>query len=108
MNTGTLVLAVGLVLLSACSEPAKDASAPLATTSANIAAVAIPVEGLTCASCSTAVRLAIKRIAGVTGVEFDVDRKMAVVHYDASRARPQQMIEAIEYLGYQTGSPVTR
>lgn len=105
MKTLMMALALSLTGVAAgCSARAADrpASAPSEAT------VTIPVAGMTCASCSVAVRTALKRIEGVKSVDVDRDQKQARVIYDAAKAKPEQFVEAINKLGYRAGAPARR
>lgn len=63
------------------------------------------VQAMTCPSCKVAVRTALTKLAGVKGARVDVDRKSATVDYDPTRVTPQQMIDAVNRLGYPTSLP---
>ncbi len=68
--------------------------------------VIIPVEGLSCASCSFAVRRAIKKMDGVKSIERGPHEDEALITYDASKVKPEQFVEAINGLGFKAGTPV--
>ena len=68
--------------------------------------VIIPVEGLSCASCSFVVRRAIKKMDGVKGIERGPQEDEALITYDASKVKPEQFVEAINGLGFKAGTPV--
>jgi len=68
--------------------------------------VIIPVEGLSCASCSFAVRRALKKMDGVKSIERGPNEDEALVTYDASKVKPEQFVEAINDLGFKAGTPV--
>lgn len=96
-------------LMTACTASAADkALAGTASPSGTDSTVVIPVEGMTCASCTVAVRTAVKRIEGVKSVEASREQNHAVVVYNASKAKPEQFVDAISKLGYRAGAPVTR
>ncbi len=67
---------------------------------ANGTQVALHIDGMTCASCSTAVRLALKRLEGVVDATVSFDEKRAVVTYDPKQIAPEKMVAAIADLGY--------
>jgi copper chaperone CopZ len=60
---------------------------------------------MTCGACSVAVRLALKKLAGVKEATVSVGDKRAVIEYDAKQVTPQQMIDAISKAGYQASLP---
>jgi copper chaperone CopZ len=80
------------------------ASAPVDTKATQNAAVyeqatdtvRLKVEGMTCGGCAISARLVLQRLDGVKKAEVDYDTKVAVVHYDAAKVSPQQMIEALK------------
>lgn len=63
--------------------------------------VTLTVEGMTCGSCSLAVRTAVQRLKGVHSADVDVKQKRAVVKYDGKKVTPEQIIAAINDLGYR-------
>jgi Cu+-exporting ATPase len=67
--------------------------------------VDLPVSGMTCASCSRAVELALAATPGVERARVNLATNTATVEYDAERARVSDLIGAIEDLGY--GVPQT-
>ena len=82
-------------------------SAPQATQSVTgDSKVTIPVEGLTCASCSITVRRALKKMDGVKNIEPGAQENEAVITYDAAKVKPEQFVEAINKLGFKAGTPV--
>ncbi len=72
---------------------------------AGSATVSLHVEGMTCASCKVAVRTALSKLDGVKGAKVDVTKKSAIVDYDPTRVTPQQMVDAVNRLGYQASLP---
>ncbi len=74
-------------------------------TVAGSATVSLRVEGMTCASCKVAVRTALSKLDGVNEARVDVARKSATIDYDPTRVTPQQMVDAVNRLGYQASLP---
>jgi copper chaperone CopZ len=58
------------------------------------------VEGMTCRGCEAGVRVKVRRLAGVEAVEVSYRRGTARVTYDPAEVTPEQIITAIEELGY--------
>lgn len=58
------------------------------------------VEGMTCGGCEAGVKLKVKRLDGVAAVDASYDDGTAVVTYDPEKVTPEQIIAAIEELGY--------
>ncbi len=59
------------------------------------------VAGMTCGGCEAAVRMAVNRLEGITEVKASYEEGKATVTYDATRAKPEDIIKAIEKLGYK-------
>jgi len=104
-----VVMFVATAALIVCiHSPASAASNAPQTAKATAAnsKVIIPVEGLSCASCSFAVRRAIKKMDGVKSIEPGPHEDEALITYDASKVMPEQFVEAINGLGFKAGTPV--
>ncbi len=99
LKAAFLVVAVSSVVLGA--HPAR---AEAAASGANIT---LHVEGMTCPACKAAVKTAIVRLPGATDAKVDVAKKSATVEYDASKVSPQQMVEAVNRLGYEASLPAS-
>lgn len=95
-----------LALCPCCSTKAGAEAAPTQTAPV-VSSVTLTVEGMTCASCSVAVRTALKRLDGVRDARVSVEEKRAVVDYEPARVTPQQMIDAVNRLGYRASLPRT-
>lgn len=63
------------------------------------------VEGMTCAGCEAGVKLQVKKLTGVTSVEVSYDDGTAVVTYDPETVTPDEIIAAIQELGYNAELP---
>jgi copper chaperone CopZ len=59
------------------------------------------VMGWTCGSCAASTRIALKKVVGVEAVETDLARAEVVVTYDDTKLGPDEMVQAIEKLGYK-------
>ena len=87
------------------------AALPFERASAGGAAVAgsatttLRVDGMTCPSCKVAVRTALSKLGGVKDAKVDVANKSATVEYDPSKVTPQQLVDAVNRLGYQASLP---
>lgn len=96
----TALIAVAVVSLVLGARPVRaDPAAP------GVASVTLRVEGMTCPACKAAVKTAIVRLPGVRDAKVDVAKKSATVEYDASKVSPQQMVEAVNRLGYEASLP---
>ena len=72
---------------------------------ANTRVVTIPVEGMSCISCAATVKKTIQKIDGVTEVEVSLEHRAARVRYINGMVSPDQLVAAINHLGYQAGTP---
>ena len=107
MKNHLIVLLAAAGLGIAGGSPASAAGkAPQSAKAAADSKVIIPVEGLSCASCSFAVRRALKKMDGVKSIERGPREDEALVTYDASKVKPEQFVEAINSLGFKAGTPV--
>lgn len=62
--------------------------------------VVIPVDGMTCASCSAAVERTLKKLPGVMSVSVNLATNKAAVKYDGNLLRLSEIKKAIEKAGY--------
>lgn len=60
----------------------------------------LEVQGMTCASCPITVRIALKKVAGVTDAKVDLAARSARVWYDDARARPEAIAKAATDAGF--------
>lgn len=58
------------------------------------------VEGMTCGGCEVGVRMNVKKLDGVADVEASYEEGQAEVTYDPDKVTPEEIVEAIEKLGY--------
>jgi copper ion binding protein len=83
-----------------------DSIAAEAGTPEYLTRVSIPVEGMTCSSCNTAVEMAIKKLDGIERAKADFQQKNAIVEFDSEKIEVNKITEAIDKLGYKSGQPV--
>jgi len=106
-NHVVIHLAAAALGIAAVSPASAAGNAPQSAKAvAAYSKVIIPVEGLSCASCTFAVRRALKKMDGVKSIERGPHEDEALVTYDASKVKPGQFVEAINGLGYKAGTPV--
>jgi mercuric ion transport protein len=67
---------------------------------AGMEAATFKVEGMTCVSCETTIKLALERVPGVSRAEVSYDRGEAVVEYDPHKTTPAALRDAINSTGY--------
>ncbi len=84
-----------LFAMAAAWAPAAHAAPPVE------AHVILKVEGMTCPSCAAAVHLALGRLDGVREAKVSFEGKQARVIYDPAKVTPEQMVRAVDELGYR-------
>lgn len=99
---GAAVIATAALAMAAL--PFERASAGGAAVAGN-ATTTLRVDGMTCPSCKVAVRTALSKLDGVKDAKVDVANKRATVEYDPSKVTPQQLVDAVNRLGYQASIP---
>lgn len=62
--------------------------------------VILDVRNMTCPLCPITVRKSLEKIAGVSGVLVDFDKKTATVTYDPDQAKPEALTQATANAGY--------
>lgn len=72
------------------------AEAPLAASQT----VVLEVPGMTCVACPVTVKKALSKVAGVTQVETDLDKKEVAVTFDDTRTTPKALARATTDAGY--------
>lgn len=67
--------------------------------------VTIPVEGMVCLACTARVKSTLKTINSVAEVEVNLAGRVARVEYLEGKVSPDQLVSAINRLGYRAGPP---
>ena len=62
--------------------------------------IALEVKGMNCATCPLTVRLALKKVAGVSDAKVALEPPIAVVTYDDARTSAEQLMRATANAGY--------
>lgn len=101
-----LLVAAALAAAAPLALRARASSPASAQAVAGDSKVVIPVEGLGCASCTIAIRRALKSMDGVKKIEPGPRENEALITYDAAKVEPGQFVEAINKLGFKAGTPV--
>src|SRR3954470_12939595 len=66
--------------------------------------VELPIDGMTCASCAGRVEKSLNRLDGVEAtVNFATER--ASVEFDPAQVEPEQLVGAVESVGYSAALP---
>lgn len=98
-------VAATLGLPSACQSPQPGSPS---TAEANMKIVTIPIEGMSCASCTARVKKALTAIEGVGEVEVNLGKRNARIQYDPAKVAPDRLGAVITDLGYTVGEPEPR
>lgn len=67
--------------------------------------VVIPVSGMTCGGCETAIKIALKRVHGVVAAEADHEKGTATVIYEKDKITVEKLVEAINNTGFKASLP---
>jgi Cu+-exporting ATPase len=59
------------------------------------------LEGMSCASCSMRIEKGLKKVPGVVDAQVNLATEKAIVTYDPTQTRPDQMIQKVEAIGYK-------
>ncbi len=100
--TVALAAVAALAALTAASVPFVSAEDAEET---DVAISTFHVKGMTCGGCEVGVRRVVKKLEGVEDVEASHKEGTAVVTYQPGTVTPEQIIEAIETLGYSAELP---
>lgn len=101
----------GLLLLGAWASPSSLVAAEVKAAQAAQAeqvSVTIPVEGMLCFACAGLVKSTVGALAGVSEVNVDLTQRAVRVKYAPAQVSPEQIIAAINDLGYKAGGPLTQ
>lgn len=90
-----LAIAAGLSL-TAC----RTGGAATAVQHAPAATAALHIEGMDCVACTAAIRIALKRLPGVSEATVSFADQQARVDYDPGQVTPAQLALAVNKLGY--------
>ena len=95
----TVVVGVGLFVRG------RQGHAQPPTSQLQTTVVTIPVEGMVCLACTARVKSTLKAINGVAEVEVNLAGRVARVEYLEGKVSPDQLVSAINRLGYRAGPP---
>ena len=78
-----------------------DANASVHARARGATEVKLHVTGMDCAACTKVLTKRLSRIAAVATVDVDYDHQLAVITYDGTRDISQDLIDAVDDVGYQ-------
>ncbi|MFQ5652867.1 MAG: cation transporter [bacterium] len=97
-----LVVSVCTVLFSSCGrDDTATHAADAQKMAANVQKVTLEVHGMTCAGCEFNVESAVKKIDGVARVKADYANGSADIEYDPEKASVEQLVEAVNGVGFK-------
>jgi len=99
--TAILLVAVGLGV--GFFVHARQARAQPPTSLQPTRVVTIPIEGMVCLACTARVKSTLKAINGVAEVEVNLADHDARVEYVDGKVSPEELVSAINRLGYRAG-----
>ena len=59
------------------------------------------VNGITCEHCVDTIKEAVGILVGVLRVDVDIEQKQVVVEFDEKLAKPEDLIDKIEEIGFE-------
>ena len=59
------------------------------------------VEGITCEHCVDTIKQSVGILDGVLRVDVDIEKKQVVVEFDEKMAKPEDLIDKIEEVGFK-------
>jgi copper ion binding protein len=65
-----------------------------------MAKIELKMEGMTCQGCVRSIELKLSKVPGVKHAQVNLGSGKATVEYDESRANVDQLIAAVEQIGY--------
>jgi copper chaperone len=66
--------------------------------------VTLGISGMTCGGCVSSVSKVLKALDGVAKADVSLDKRCAVVNYDAAKVSPDQLKRAIQEAGYEVAA----
>ena len=78
-----------------------DANASVHGPTRGVAEIKLRVMGMDCAACTKVLAKRLSRVRGVATVDVDYPHALAVVTHDGKRDISQELIDAVDDVGYQ-------
>ena len=99
----TVILVVGLLAVGGASFAAQT---PAKASTPATKVCTLKVTGMTCAGCEAAVKIAAKKIDGVSDITVSYDKAAAQVTYDPAKTTPEAIAKVIRAkTGYKAEAP---
>jgi copper ion binding protein len=103
----SIPLLVALLALTACSNEQNNERPHTedVTANENLKTVTIPVEGMTCSACVARVKKSLRSLDGVREVTVSLESRNTKVSFVSDKTSAEQIVKAIDDLGYKAGAP---
>ena len=105
--SAAVVAATSLAALApaalACGD---DTSAPNKAVPADAKKVEIPIAGMSCGGCATAIHNALLKIDGVFSADVTFESGKALIAFDKAKVTTDALAKAIQTAGYKPGKPL--
>ena len=92
-----------LIALGSCT--GQESAEPTGKQVANLKAISIPIDGMSCSACVARVKKTLTSMDGVADVEVNLGTRAARVRYAPDKVSPDRLVAAINDLGYRAGAP---
>jgi len=102
-----MLVIVGVILSVVVAEGCRSSSTPRSSGEEELPTkmVTLKVEGMTCDACAISVKTALKGVEGVKEAKVSYEKGEAQVEYIEGKATVNQMIEAVNKIGYKASRP---
>lgn len=101
----SLPLLIMLLASGSCSQQEKQEETKISAQDDKLKTVTIPVEGMTCSACVSRVKKSLRSLDGVTKVSVSLENRNTQVVYSAEKTSADEIVKAIDDLGYKAGTP---
>jgi len=64
----------------------------------------LTIEGMHCESCAAGVEMFVSQMEGIASVQVGYETKKGVVEFDPQKINAEQIVKAVEELGYKASS----
>ena len=98
-------LLIMLLALGSCSQQEKQEEAKVSAEDDKLKTVTIPVEGMTCSACVSRVKKSLRSLEGVRKVSVSLENRNTQVVYASEKTSAEEIVKAIDGLGYKAGTP---
>jgi copper chaperone CopZ len=108
MKASILLCSVVALAITSCSQEKKKTAQitrKVQPITVVMQKVQMPVDGMVCNACQSNVKKTIKSIDGVSDVEVNLEKKVALFTYDPQKVKVAQVQKAVNDKGFTAGKP---